>query len=57
MIIEVMGAVMTMSHQRECINKDIGIIFKKNQMEMLKLRSNITKISENESCSIIFDSL
>ena len=46
---------MTMSHQRECINKDIEIILKKNQMEMLKLRSNITKISE--TLSVISDSL
>ena len=57
MIIGVMGAVMTMSHQREYINKDTEIIFKKNQMEMLKLRSNITKVSESETLSVISDSL
>ena len=48
---------MTMSHQREYINKDTEIIFKKNQMEMLKLRSNITKVSESETLSVISDSL
>ena len=57
MIIGVMGAVMTMSHQREYINKDTEIIFKKNQREMLKLRSNITKVSESETLSVISDSL
>ena len=49
MIIEVMGAVMKMSHQTECVNKDTEIVLKKNQMEMLKLRSSITKISESHS--------
>ena len=56
MIIEVIGAGMKMSHQRECINKDTEIILKKNQMEMLKLRSSITKISESESRSVVSDS-
>ena len=47
MIIEVKEAAMTMSHQIESVSKDIEIIFKKNKMEMLELRSIITKMKHS----------